>query len=387
MNDKIKNTNSKRQRWLVGSAMSSLILLCLVAFFALAQTESAASNDFPAETKSTAQPDAEIYEVEVYANGKVWMTLESNSPKSGGTVSSYSLYPIPDGQTARTAAGERIYAFQLIADDRGDAINVKIIALLEDLKTVSDLHPLHEFKKQTIASYNVRAGETATVSEMSKLGVAPLELKSIKFYRSNPTQRRMRNGQDKAEVIKQIEASPNVPYRVDGNEDSPLKITEAAGKEITSSQFTQLTGQTVVAFESGKEVVLPKIYSVPEIKMINTSGKTITGYIIGISEPDSASSSAIKWRGVGQGKVFDNYPKISIAPGETYIIDRTFFVPPPTVRVRDGSAKSTLKPTGTPGWDAEKNWLVGFTDKSNFYVSVAQVSFDDGTKWTAKEYK
>jgi hypothetical protein len=87
---------------------------------------------------------------------------------------------MPKNQNARTSEGEQVYAFQIISQLSGDSVNIEILALLEDPDTISEAHPLHKFKKQTVGSYDLRAGDEATASEMSKLGAEPLKIKVVR---------------------------------------------------------------------------------------------------------------------------------------------------------------------------------------------------------------
>jgi len=59
-------------------------------------------------------------------------------------------------------------------------VSIEILALLEDPDTVSEAHPLPKFKKQTVGLYDLRAGDEATVSGMSKLGAEPLKIKVVR---------------------------------------------------------------------------------------------------------------------------------------------------------------------------------------------------------------
>lgn len=166
--------------------------------------------------------------------------------------------------------------------------------------------------------------------------------------------------EDKAELIQQIQDWADVSYRVVGENDSPLKIIEARGKEVSNSQFTKITGKVIVGTLPGGATYFPNIYSVPKVKMVNTSGKIITGLMVAVIDPQPDGKA--KLRGMLEGKVVENFPAISIASGETYTIDFK----------------------GNHALDSEYYWLE-FTNPSNFYVAVVKVQFDDNTSWTIKE--
>lgn len=130
---------------------------------------------------SATKPNTESFDVEIYAKGKLWHTISLSPPKIPGEYSySFAIYRVPKDQNARTSEGEQIYAFQIISELSRDSVNTEIVALLEDPRTVSEAHPLHKFKKQTVGYYDLRAGDEATASEMSKLGAEPLKIKVVR---------------------------------------------------------------------------------------------------------------------------------------------------------------------------------------------------------------
>lgn len=160
----------------------------------------------------------------------------------------------------------------------------------------------------------------------------------------------------------QIEKSPDQPLRVLENDDSPLHILDARVKEISGSDFTKLTGQ---------KTSLVLVCSVPEVHLLNSSSKTITGFILVIRDPVSKNT-----RGIVQSKV-------SIAQGDTYVAARQSFIQPEWTSVVDQGGQ--IKPRfATPGIDSEKYWI-SFAERSDLFVTVARVNFQDGSSWTVKE--
>jgi hypothetical protein len=130
---------------------------------------------------SATKPNTESFDVEIYAKGELWRSMSLRPPNLPGEYSySFAIYRMPKNQNARTSEGEQVYAFQIISHLSGDSVNIEILALLEDPDTVSEAHPLHKFKKQTVGSYDLRAGDEATASEMSKLGAEPLKIKVVR---------------------------------------------------------------------------------------------------------------------------------------------------------------------------------------------------------------
>jgi hypothetical protein len=130
---------------------------------------------------SATKPNTESLDVEIYAKGELWQSMSLSPPNLPGEYSyTFAIYRMPKNQNARTSEGEQVYALQIISHLSGDSVNIEILALLEDPDTVSEAHPLHKFKKQTVGSYDLGAGDEATASEMSKLGAEPLKVKVIR---------------------------------------------------------------------------------------------------------------------------------------------------------------------------------------------------------------
>lgn len=164
------------------------------------------------------------------------------------------------------------------------------------------------------------------------------------------------------EQLQQIEKSVDQPLRVIESDGSPLRVLDAKVKEISGSDFTKLTG---------KQTELPTVCSVPEVRLLNSSGKTITGFVLVVRDPTSKTTRGIVQR------------KLEIAQGETYTSSRTSFLRREMV--------STLEPDGSikarsaqPGVESEKYWI-SFAGRSDLFVTVASVTFRDGTSWTLKE--
>ncbi len=164
------------------------------------------------------------------------------------------------------------------------------------------------------------------------------------------------------EVVQDLENSAEESLRVIEDNDSPLRILTAKVKLIKNADFTKLTGQ---------KTDLSAVASVPETKLINSSGKTITGFVLILRDPSSRTT-----RGVVNSKV-------SIVPGGTYTASRESFVRPEWMsgEEKDGKIRARLR---QPGVNSEKFWI-SFAERSNVFVTVARVNFQDGTIWKLTE--
>lgn len=163
-------------------------------------------------------------------------------------------------------------------------------------------------------------------------------------------------------LLEQIERSEDQPLRVAVNEEPPLKIVEAKIKVIPGPQFTELTG-TATDFSL--------ISSVPELTLVNSSGKTITEFTIILRNPKLQAGRSLLQR------------KVSVPSGQTYVVRRDHFLTP---GVAPGDHKSTGggRAPGLTAMESENYWLT-FGERSDLFVTVYKVGFDDGSSWVLKE--
>lgn len=159
----------------------------------------------------------------------------------------------------------------------------------------------------------------------------------------------------------QIDKLPDQALRVLENNDSPLRIMEARVKEIPASQFVKLTG---------KKTDLPAVCSVPEVKLLNGSVKTITGFILAVRDPESKTT---------RGVILN---KIKIVPGATFTAVRESFLRPEWVSTSDKAGQENPH-MAQPTINSEKYWLSA--SRATLFVTVVQVNFEDGSEWVVKE--
>lgn len=162
-------------------------------------------------------------------------------------------------------------------------------------------------------------------------------------------------------LSQQVENSADQSLRVVENDDAPLRILDAKVKEIAGNDFTKLTG---------KKTDLPTVCSVPEVRLLNSSGKKITEFVLAVRDPKSKTT-----RGIIQNKV-------SIASGETFTVGRHSFVRPEWISTvsADGKAKAGLQPEVK----SERFWI-SFAPRTDLFVTVVEVVFQDGSNWKVKE--
>ncbi len=164
----------------------------------------------------------------------------------------------------------------------------------------------------------------------------------------------------KDDLTEQIEKSPDFSLTIEQDEDAPMKILEAKVKEISLSDYEKLTSE---------KSELQKIISVPQVKMVNVSDKTITGVSLLIDDKEAEIGKGIYLR------------EQNIKPGETFNVSRAGFVRPEQITsVNDAGNISSINK------NPMKNsafWLP-FPDNNRLKVRTF-VEFSDGTKWFNRE--
>ena len=168
---------------------------------------------------------------------------------------------------------------------------------------------------------------------------------------------------NKDSLLKFVESSPELPLKIAGNNDCPFRILQATVKKVSGSEFSRLTGRTTNQ---------ATVSTVPEVKLVNTSQQTITSFLLVVRDPQSRTS-----RGFVQQKV-------SIGPGETYLVKRDHFVNPErqTIAATNQPARQTV---AQPGLASDKYWLQFDGALDEVFVTVGKVTFSDGATWLIQE--
>jgi hypothetical protein len=162
--------------------------------------------------------------------------------------------------------------------------------------------------------------------------------------------------------LQQIEKSADQPLRIVENSDSPLRILDAKVKEIAGHDFTKLTG---------RQTDLPTVCSVPEVRLLNSSAKTITGFVLVIRDPASKTMRGIV------------HSKVQIDQGASYTASRDSFLKSEWSATTDNEGKIKTK-LASSEINSDEYWI-SFAGRPNLFVTVAQVNFRDGSSWTIKE--
>lgn len=167
-------------------------------------------------------------------------------------------------------------------------------------------------------------------------------------------------GASKQRLIKQIGGYPDVQVAFDNFDGVPLRIETAHVKEIGTLDYHNLTGSVK---DSDRYVTFP------EVTLTNTTQSRIVSVVLMVGDRPSKKIHGVK------------LDKAIIEPNGIFSVKSSDWVGPENaVRVTaDGAAHRATK----PGLDSEKMWWP--TSASNVVLRVAQVEFEDGTKWTIDE--
>jgi hypothetical protein len=163
-------------------------------------------------------------------------------------------------------------------------------------------------------------------------------------------------------LIARVEKSPMTPIRIQQDDDAPLRIIEAKVHEVSAADYERITGE---------KSDLTSVISAPEVKVINTSNKTVKRILLVVDDP-----SAEKSQGINKGG-------LAIAPGDTFTIVPANFVKVEYTTSVDENGK--LASGVREPMRSKKFWLP-FPDRTRLQVRVG-VEFDDGTRWYNRDQR
>ena len=163
-------------------------------------------------------------------------------------------------------------------------------------------------------------------------------------------------------LIERVEKAPMTPIRIQQDDDAPLRILEAKVHEVSGVDYERITGE---------KTDLPSVISAPEVKVINTSNKTVKRILLVVDDP-----SAEKSQGINKGG-------LAIAPGDTFTIVPGNFVKVEYTTAVDENGKLT---SGEREPIRSKKFWLPFPDRTRLQVRVG-VEFNDGTRWYNRDQR
>jgi hypothetical protein len=164
----------------------------------------------------------------------------------------------------------------------------------------------------------------------------------------------------KNQILEKISGSPDIVQSFIDHADTPLSITQAKGKVISGADFTSLVGKTTD---------LREIASLPTVHLVNTSDKSISGFMLGFTNPTTNRMRII------------TFHKLSVKSGHPYVVSPEALVTSPRVTVTDDNgAREVVRSK----MESEKYWIT-LGNPSDYFISVGKVSFEDGTEWIVND--
>jgi hypothetical protein len=165
--------------------------------------------------------------------------------------------------------------------------------------------------------------------------------------------------QPSSPLLKRLKDDPGLPLMTNNSLEAPVTITEAVSKEISSADFRNLTGVDANS---------ALIFSFPEVKILNTSSKVVTGFslVLQIKDP---------------GKFYFVRPsQLDLNPNDSHEIkpNQWVFSPKVNVRTEGGIAKKNVP----RDLDSPELWVAGRPSDASLFI--VEVKFSDGTEWKVK---
>lgn len=161
-------------------------------------------------------------------------------------------------------------------------------------------------------------------------------------------------GQD---ILQRIEDAQEQSIQLDGNGNAPLFVQEATVKEISAEDFSKLTGKIAAA---------SRIFSLPQARLLNTSGKAIKEFSVMVRNEKTQLCTIFTFR------------DRDLKPGEYFQVRREDLIKPETSVSSKADGKTVAK-TVKPGWESDRMWIN--TDLREVYLAIAHAKYDDGTEW------
>jgi hypothetical protein len=158
------------------------------------------------------------------------------------------------------------------------------------------------------------------------------------------------------QLHKKVKGYPDIPVSFENFDQVPVFIHEANVKEITNTEYYQLTG-----IDKGSS----KYTTFPNVRLTNNTDQRITGLTLMVGNKQTRQIQGVKLY------------SISIEPHGNFIIKPSDWVrSEKTVRVSDSGRITThLKPT----LESEKMWFAASV--ADLVFRVGAVEFESGQNW------
>ena len=162
----------------------------------------------------------------------------------------------------------------------------------------------------------------------------------------------------KVALIQKIKQSPDIPINFANFEGVPLSIQSAVTKEISATEYRQLTGGDT----SGAD----NFTAFPSVTLQNATNQVITKLMVTVGNRQTKKWFIVTFR------------KANIAPQQTFsMTDKS--------SGSENNTETETKPSKVTDFDTARLWWPGGARANNLVFRVALVEFEDGTKWQVDE--
>lgn len=176
------------------------------------------------------------------------------------------------------------------------------------------------------------------------------------------TQGSVKMSQKDQSMLEKVKNSIDNSVEIDRGEVPTLTISEASAKEITESDYKELTGNKALSVQNT---------TFPKLILVNEASQKITGF-------------GLLCKNKNTGRIyFLKIGKIIIAPSESYdVFSRDWLSPNKQVKAdSDGNIiKERLYSDKNPtDFDVPEMWMPG--KAGDLIVKVGMIEYEDGTTW------
>ncbi len=165
--------------------------------------------------------------------------------------------------------------------------------------------------------------------------------------------------QPSGDLLGKVKNDPGLPLTIDMSPGTPVMITESLSREISDVDFRKLTGLDA---DSASH------FSFPEVKVLNTSGKVITGFSL-VLQKNSGRFYFVK------------HSKLKLEPNDSFAVKPNHWVSSPKVNIRTEGDK-VGKISRVLDFDSPEMWIPGRVSDAS--LIIVGVKFSDGTEWKVK---
>lgn len=164
----------------------------------------------------------------------------------------------------------------------------------------------------------------------------------------------------KITLIQKVKQSPDIPINFTNFDGVPLRIEGAVTKEISATDYQQLTGGDV----SGAD----RFAALPSITLLNVTNQRVTTLMVTVGNRQTKHWCVV------------TFDQANIAPGQTFSMTAADWRRDKVSKIGNDN-KTATAPSKVTDFDAARLWWPGGARANDLVFRIAQVEFEDGKKW------